>query len=69
MINVKNETSYLKIRLKNAEKTGFEQSNFEQMIMTQLDDDDLKDWYMWRVPSSLYFQEFIKLKKTFEQAY
>jgi len=24
----------LRIRLKNAEKTGFEQSNFEQMIMT-----------------------------------
>ncbi len=32
----KNETSYLRIRLKNAEKTGFEQSNFEQMIMTRL---------------------------------
>jgi hypothetical protein len=34
LTNIKNDTSYLRIRLQNAEKTGFEQSNFEQMIMT-----------------------------------
>jgi hypothetical protein len=34
LTNVKNDTSYLRIRLKNAEKTGFEQLNFEQMIIT-----------------------------------